>query len=156
MKAQIKRSPSDSGEAYGSIQLRESVLNGRLKIYDMLPAVQAVNLDCFLWNMEDLVRDVVEAQSDGFNIKARMLAKIWFHRDIGDDSVENTRIEERLFHMSSGPCTFIYNFDDWYMAAVGSILTSLESFYESDCIWIPDRIERIELKMAMIENPLER
>ena len=106
--------------------------------------------------MKDLVSDVFRWNTDGFSVKARLIANIYFYRINEGNSDSDNGMEKRLFHIVSGPATFLYTFDDWYSNAINELLAHLDNFCEKGSNWIIDRIQNIELKMNMIEEPLAK
>ena len=103
--------------------------------------------------MADLIRDLVRMRTDGFIVRARFVASIWFVRPIdGESGEDGSGMERRLFFFTSGPASYLQIFDEWYAHSVATLLASIEAFNRLGSNWTLDRIERVELKLNLVED----
>ena len=147
--------PEENNEVYtidgGIIQLTRTALNDSEKDFVIIPEFETGDVKMFLYDMADLVSDVLRWHSNGFRIKVQLLACICFRHLPVNYFYKYGGMQKRLFYIPTDYVPFTDTFNEWYSNAVAGLLTNLVTLCSKVSNWKLNRIQHIELKMKRIK-----
>ena len=140
-----KMSPEESSNEHGSILLVESALNNAARVYDITPSSNTNDLNQFMTNMYEVIRDTITHLTESAQVKARFVAQVRYIRADGSD-------DSFLAHFTSFASEYIFDFDTWFNSHLNRLLSHLETFAKKGSNWIIDKVVNVEINTILIPN----
>ena len=133
---------------FGTLRLSVHAFNGLIRDYDMVSSQPTSDLERFLTEMAVLVDRLFRTLSSTHLIRARMVAQVRYIHQNEEGEVDR----EADFHFSSLAADLVDNTEAWFARHSAQIISSMDNFNRQSSDFIVDRVQRVYLKLNLVEN----
>ena len=136
------------GDEPSYVELSRMSASGRVRDYVMIPGDENVDVRCWLFAEEDLVRHVFH-RFDEFCVKGRLVLRAWF---VKRNPATNEVMYRNMLYLSSLSAEMIHDFHQWYIQHIQAIFNNLDNLTNRDSDLELDGIEALQLKFTLANN----